>query len=222
MNLTLPVKEVYNINSFEKLDNDKQEVIMNAVCYEFAQKGYDLASTNEMVSKAKISKGMLFYYFENKQKLYQYLVNESLDMLDQMIKAMNHDKSDIIAHYRLMAETEMKYYYKHPALFTFMGSIIKNSNDLLEKETITRMHQTFITFQKIKNDVSTFDGSLLKEDLDKDKAIKIIQYAIEGYEASLTKKMMNTDLTKADFDQEMKLFNTFLESLKKIFYGGKQ
>ncbi len=40
---------------------------------EFAVKGYDLASTNEMVKAAGISKGALFHYFASKKDLFLFL-----------------------------------------------------------------------------------------------------------------------------------------------------
>lgn len=59
---------------FLSLDKEKQDRIINAAMKEFAQKGYDKASTNEMVKEAGISKGLLFHYFQNKKQLYFFPV----------------------------------------------------------------------------------------------------------------------------------------------------
>jgi hypothetical protein len=46
-------------DQFHKLNNQKQEKIIQAVLKEFAQYGYDSASTNRIVEHANISKGIL-------------------------------------------------------------------------------------------------------------------------------------------------------------------
>lgn len=46
---------------FINLEAEKRERIINAALKEFAQKGYDKASTNEIIKEAGISKGSLFF-----------------------------------------------------------------------------------------------------------------------------------------------------------------
>ena len=47
-------------SKFLNLELEKQDRIINAAIKEFAQKGYDKASTNEIVKEAGISKGLLY------------------------------------------------------------------------------------------------------------------------------------------------------------------
>jgi len=56
----------------------KRSVIMQAALQEFAQQGYEKASTNQITQKAGVSKGLLFHYFGSKKQLY-------LDTLDMCI-----------------------------------------------------------------------------------------------------------------------------------------
>lgn len=46
------------------------ERILKASIEEFAEKGYAAASTNSIAKKAKVAKGLLFYYFKSKENLY--------------------------------------------------------------------------------------------------------------------------------------------------------
>lgn len=55
---------------FENLDDARQEEILDAAGSEFAEKGYDAASVNQIIRRAKISKGALYYYFEDKSDLF--------------------------------------------------------------------------------------------------------------------------------------------------------
>ena len=47
--------------SFENLPEDKKKRIIEASIEEFAKKGYEKASTNNIVKTAGISKGILFH-----------------------------------------------------------------------------------------------------------------------------------------------------------------
>lgn len=58
---------------FWDLKKEKQNRIMNAAIAVFAQQGYLHASTDEIVKRAEISKGLLFHYFISKQGLYEFL-----------------------------------------------------------------------------------------------------------------------------------------------------
>ncbi len=60
--------------TFEKLPEGKKEQIIRVSIEEFALKGYRNASTNSIIKRLGISKGVLFLYFKNKKNLYLYLV----------------------------------------------------------------------------------------------------------------------------------------------------
>ncbi len=58
---------------FWDMKKEKQDRIMNAAISVFAVQGYDHASTDEIVKRAGISKGLLFHYFVSKPGLYDFL-----------------------------------------------------------------------------------------------------------------------------------------------------
>lgn len=66
---------------FEQLEHEKRTRIIRACLREFAEKGYEHASTNEMIKQAEISKGLLFHYFGSKKRLFLYLVDQALEAL---------------------------------------------------------------------------------------------------------------------------------------------
>ena len=58
------------LSRFRKLDPSKREGILDAASAEFGSKGYDGASLNRIIAAAKISKGAMYYYFEDKADLF--------------------------------------------------------------------------------------------------------------------------------------------------------
>jgi len=55
---------------FNKLPDKRQSAILDAAATEFSTNGYDGASFNRIIEKAGISKGSMYYYFEDKKDLY--------------------------------------------------------------------------------------------------------------------------------------------------------
>jgi TetR/AcrR family transcriptional regulator len=68
-------------SKFLNLDKEKQDRIINAAIKEFAEKGYDRASTNEIVKEAGISNGLLFHYFQNKKQMFLFLFDYCYELV---------------------------------------------------------------------------------------------------------------------------------------------
>jgi TetR/AcrR family transcriptional regulator len=62
----------------------KQDQILDQAMLEFAQKGFENASTNSISKAAKLSKGLIFHYYPNKEDLFAATIEEAL-------RRMNHD-----------------------------------------------------------------------------------------------------------------------------------
>jgi AcrR family transcriptional regulator len=63
---------------FERLDPARQEAILAAAAGEFAERGYEAASTNRIARAAGTSKGALYYYFEDKADLFGTVLERAL------------------------------------------------------------------------------------------------------------------------------------------------
>jgi AcrR family transcriptional regulator len=67
--------------TFEKLPDGKKEQILQICIEEFARNGYTNTSTNTIVKRLGISKGLLFLYFKSKKDLYLYLVDYLMEVI---------------------------------------------------------------------------------------------------------------------------------------------
>ena len=59
---------------WDKLESDRQQTILDAASEEFAEKGFDQASFNRIIETAGLSKGAVYYYFDDKEDLFQTVV----------------------------------------------------------------------------------------------------------------------------------------------------
>jgi AcrR family transcriptional regulator len=68
-------------NRFENLESEKQESILRAAGEEFAEKGFQAASINRIIKKSGMSKGSVYYYFEDKADLFATTLERSIQRL---------------------------------------------------------------------------------------------------------------------------------------------
>ena len=211
-------------SKFLNLEKEKQDRIINAALKEFAQKGYDNASTNEIVRSAEISKGLLFHYFTNKKQLFLFLYDYCVDLtMEEFFSKIDFEEKDFFIRMRQSIIIKMELLLKYPEMIKFLGiALIENSSeikDYLSNNIKELMVNSYIRmFQNI--DVSKF-----KENMDIEKIINIITWTLEGLSTKLIEKMKlssskqsaldnafaETDILYAEAD-------IYIEMLKNSFY----
>jgi TetR/AcrR family transcriptional regulator len=64
---------------FARLPSDKQQAILAAAMQQFANHGYERASFNRIIEQAGVSKGAMYYYFDDKEDLFNTVVHQVLE-----------------------------------------------------------------------------------------------------------------------------------------------
>lgn len=72
---------------FFDLKKEKQDRMINAALKIFSMRGYQFASTDDIVREAGISKGLLFHYFGSKLGLYGFIYDYSVRFMSMELKA---------------------------------------------------------------------------------------------------------------------------------------
>ncbi|MCR4894390.1 MAG: TetR/AcrR family transcriptional regulator [Eubacteriales bacterium] len=70
-----------SIETFEKLPDEKKELIVSTGIREFSSRSYREVSTDELTRSCGISKGILFHYFGSKKYFYLYCLECALKRL---------------------------------------------------------------------------------------------------------------------------------------------
>jgi AcrR family transcriptional regulator len=68
-------------NRFDNLDPERREAMLAAAADEFAERGYAGASLSRIIDAAGISKGSLYYYFNDKEDLFATTVKVAMRRL---------------------------------------------------------------------------------------------------------------------------------------------
>lgn len=133
---------------FFDLKKEKQDRIFNAAMEIFAVNGYDNGSTQEIVKKAGISKGLLFHYFETKKELYYFLYDYCFRVLQLEVRssspATGEDYFDLV--YRLVdIETTIMGHYPYMIAFLEKGAEVKDPE-------LDKMQDMYADYRKLLSD----------------------------------------------------------------------
>jgi AcrR family transcriptional regulator len=109
---------------FARLDRDKKANILLVASEEFAALGYEKASLNTIIARCGMSKGAMYYYFSDKDDLYETVLDDFLARLFEIWSGGADDRhrpfdevrtreaywEEWIAHYR----RSVRHYRKNP------------------------------------------------------------------------------------------------------------
>ncbi len=206
--------------SFEKLSYDKRRKITDICIEEFSKYGYQKASTNTMVEKAGISKGILFHYFGSKKRLFLYILDfASNDFYSKVKKCIGDSYTkDILERVKLFTLAKFKASSAVPQSYNeLISRTFLSAPRGLEKEIQER-------YIKYYNDAKSLyfediDFNRFREDINIEKTIEMIFFVLEGINHKYLKKFEGKASNIInDFDAINKELDEYLDILRKSFY----
>lgn len=123
---------------FSKLPLNKQNEILDASLKEFAEYGYDLASTNRITRDLGISKGVLFKYFGDKAGLFitvcEYGIGEYADAI------VIRPYSDIFECIKDAGIQKLRWLRERPLTYRLIMRIIKEPDHPVYAQVLERAY----------------------------------------------------------------------------------
>lgn len=197
---------------FFELSNEKRTNIINAAMEVFGKHEYKRAVTDEIASKAGISKGLLFYYFHNKKELYIYVCQYCFELMKTLVIDEHFD--EITDFFDLMtygANKKVELLHKHPAIMEFVMRAYYSKNesisDDVNKDVQSELGKSYETYFK------NIDFSKFKEDVDPQYIFQMLVWMSDGYLHELQKSNQPIDLEQIMID-----FNKWKEIFRTIIY----
>ena len=204
--------------TFENLSEEKQLRIINSAIEEFANKGYKRSTVDNIVSKAGISKGSIFQYFKNKERLYLYICDYQIKIItDEVFKQKENNETDFFKLYKQAARVKFEILKKNPYIFKFFKTLYSDDSQVAQKwlENILQNKN-----QLVLNFIGDYDKSKFRDDIDIDMAIKTIELTFDG----LSMKWMDK-LSYENYESDLKsLFEeveNYINFYKKLYYKGE-
>ncbi|MGR3279569.1 TetR/AcrR family transcriptional regulator [Acaryochloris marina NIES-2412] len=103
--------------TFFNLPDRRRQNIINAAIDEFTNHSYESASISAIVNRAKIAKGSFYQYFQDKQDLYLYLVDQALEARNSFITTANLPsiQAGFFVYLRVLYQTVLEFQLANPA-----------------------------------------------------------------------------------------------------------
>lgn len=196
-----------------KIDKDKKIRIINAAMEEFGEKGFELASTNSIVKKAKISKGLLFHYFSTKQELFDYVQDFAFTTMVGRLKAeIDLSVTDLITRILDITKIKMRVVEEYPYLYDFGTTMYQN----MKIDEVKKMIEKYDMGLYLTVFTHNIDLTVFREGLDPEMTRATIQRSIEkkSEEMLSSYKAGKWNSMEDIFDE----FSVYSKFLRKAFY----
>ena len=165
---------------FFTLSPEKQARITNAALEVFARNDYKHASTDDIAAKAGISKGLLFYYFRNKQSLYLYLYDYALEQVrGQVLRQKLDGVTDFFELMHIGARAKLELLTRCPYLLEFSIRAFYSRGEAVSDAVQARLNGDLTgSFAQY---FSNIDFSKFRPGVDPAQLLRMLTWMTEGY-----------------------------------------
>ncbi|WP_251859663.1 TetR/AcrR family transcriptional regulator [Clostridium sp. Marseille-Q2269] len=203
--------------TFNNIPKDKKEAILKAALEEFSMNGYEKASTNKIVEKAGVSKGLLFHYFSNKRRLFIYVYNYYFNFLKEKLYInIDTEERDVLERVKKWTIVKIELIEKYPIVFMlFIKSRLNMPQDIkaiLEKNQSREIKEAY---EKI---LFNIDYSKFKDNVNVQKCLKILMWTLEKYSEEYMIFNMNNSLLNIKKNNIKKEIQEYTDILTTAFY----
>ena len=197
---------------FFDLKKEKQDRMINASLKLFALNGYKHASTDDIVTEAGISKGLLFHYFGSKLGLYTFLYDYSVRFMKLELTRGVLESSHTTDYFEIRKQIElakMQVLKNYPYMQQFLDRC-KYEN--VSEALLAIEEQRNVLSEVYTSIMEQADTSLFVEKADIHKLDAMLDYTIKG--------LMTEHFQNASFHPEMLYEETvsYLMMMKEIAY----
>lgn len=195
---------------FFDLKKEKQDRMINAALKVFAGKGYEHASTDEIVKEAGISKGLLFHYFISKLGLYAFIYDYSVRyMILELSTGVSAKETDYFELLGQIKQAQLQVMKNYPHMLQFLNKSREEnvSEALMETEDKRRILPDHYEEIMGRADLDKF-----KEEVDVGQLTKVIEFTMDGL---MTEHFVNGSFQPEIYFEETK---QYLAMIKKMSY----
>jgi TetR/AcrR family transcriptional regulator len=171
--------------AFERISAERKQRILKVCLQEFAQKGYEKASTNAMVEALGIAKGLLFHYFGSKKGLYLYLWEHTARIFNEELLAhMRHSegkRDDFFSRIRTNTVVKLRTCLEYPTEYRFLMQSVSGLPQEVEEDLSAVRDKLYALFMQASTETGIGDLSPgnLRKGVSHDMAVKFITMVLD-------------------------------------------
>lgn len=117
--------------------NKTKRAIFESAIQVFSNCGYSGATMDEVVARAGVAKGSLYYHFKSKEELFIFIIKEGMNLIHEEVEKATIDIEDPYEIIKESAKVQLKYVYENKDLFKVIISQIWGTgerNNMLREE----------------------------------------------------------------------------------------
>ena len=158
-------KNKFHKDTFDKTTEERRQQVLKAAIEEFALKGYNATSINDISRNAQISIGAMYSYFASKEDLFLSIVNNAYYLMDDILKNISDESSDIFDCVKGMIKASREFALRHPHLnriyldittqaLSHMSIKLSNTIEIITPQILGEFIEKAKKEGKIKNDIN--------------------------------------------------------------------
>ncbi|WP_271003037.1 macrodiolide transporter TimAB transcriptional regulator TimA [Listeria seeligeri] len=195
--------------------DEKRKKILEAAMEEFAEKGYQTASTNQICAKAGVSKGLIFHYFGSKEKLYIAAVSYAIDFATNKVNVEKETWKDFVEMAIWSTKQKLEFNRNYPTVFCLIMQAYGNPPGELEGKLDGFFDEAIARSEAQMNQV--LSRMTLKKDVNMDAARKVMAALFNHItQISTVYLQKHPNATMEDF---IPLANDFTEMMRIVEFG---
>ncbi|MBU1070102.1 TetR/AcrR family transcriptional regulator [Myxococcota bacterium] len=202
---------------FFKLPEERRGRILDVALEEFARHGYQKASLNHIIAGAGLSKGAVYYYFDNKADLFITVVSRLMDRFPQIVQKKfdieDPSKFWTIAHNAFHQIIKLKL---DPTAFALLREVIDPEISAMFPEHLREMMQ-FSTLTLTRFVQTGRRLGVIRQDL----PVHLLVHMIQGFMMSISTWLLELMAEGRSFDPDG-LTGFLLEFLRRFLDPGQE
>ena len=197
-------------DKFFDLKKEKQDRMINAALKVFALKGYEHASTDDIVREAGISKGLLFHYFISKLGLYTFIYDYSVRYLMlELSTGVTKEETDYFDLIRQILSAQIQMMHNYPYMLQFLNASRKED---VSEALVATEEKRGIWPHQYNQIMRRADTGRFRKNVDVEKLTRIINFTVNGM---LSQQIYGGSFQPDLFGEEVK---GYLDMLRKMSY----
>tara|TARA_R110000868_G_scaffold368227_2_gene631230 strand:+ start:1418 stop:1993 length:576 start_codon:yes stop_codon:yes gene_type:complete len=132
--------------------DSKKKQILDSASHLFSTQGYERTSISQIVNEAKVSKGLVYHHFKNKEELLREIIKGSNDVLlsinTEIDKTLSPEEKLVELINKIFHQLENeKDFFRFNLTIMFQPSLRSVIHDLLEQRSMFLYNSVFSIFQ---------------------------------------------------------------------------
>ena len=166
--------------------NRTKQAITDAAINIFSAEGYKGATMDSIALEAKVAKGTLYYNFNSKEEIFNYIINLGIDHLRELVRDSKNSNLNPILKLKNICKTQLLYFYENKSFVKVILSQLWGTDQRQSK--LREIIKEYI------NDIKIIIDEAIETDLLKESDSLVLAHAFFGSFVSIALyNVLNTD-----------------------------